>query len=306
MRKILDEDRQDREKAELKRIMYVALTRAKDHLILIGGYSLKNGKYTISDVMQWYADSIGMDFDTMKCKNPDVEVQDVTKTQRNQGTRNRNGKQITIQSEFKEFKIKETRISVTGHDDLGRNPYEGVSKCDVLKTTDLDDLIAENGLQDKFGTLCHLVLEKTMKGEDTDDIESRLFENPKDNDRALQQALGYADGFLKSELYTRHIAGKENRPELRFYTSPVELGDVAVEGVMDLLVMGEKTNLVVDYKTDIVRNPEIHKTQVLSYVKVAEEIFSKPCLGVLFYLRNSSTGPIWDRNGNCVELPSSL
>ena len=70
--------------------------------------------------------------------------------------------------------------------------------------------------------------------------------------------------------------------------------------------MGEKTNLVVDYKTDIVRNPEIHKTQVLSYVKVAEEIFSKPCLGVLFYLRNSSTGPVWDRNGNCVELPSSL
>lgn len=306
MRKILDEDRQDREKAELKRIMYVALTRAKDHLILIGGYSLKNGKYTISDVMQWYADSIGMDFDTMKCKNPDVEVHDVTKTERNQGTRNRKSEQIDVPSEFKEFKVKETRISVTGHDDLGRNPYEGVSKCDVLKTTDLDDLIAENGLQDKFGTLCHLVLEKTMKGEDTDDIESRLFENPKDNDRALQQALGYADGFLKSELYTRHIAGKENRPELRFYTSPVELGDVAVEGVMDLLVMGEKTNLVVDYKTDIVRNPEIHKTQVLSYVKVAEEIFSKPCLGVLFYLRNSSTGPVWDRNGNCVELPSSL
>ena len=306
IRKILDEDRQDRDKAELKRIMYVALTRAKDHLILIGGYSLKEGKYTISDVMQWYADSIGMDFDTMECKNPDVEVHDVTKTQRNQGTRNRNGKQITIPSEFKEFKIKETRISVTGHDDLGRNPYEGVSKCDVLKTTDLDDLIAENGLQDKFGTLCHLVLEKTMKGEDTDDIESRLFENPKDNDRVLQQALGYADGFLKSELYTHHISGNANRPELRFYTCPVGLDDVAVEGVMDLLVLGEKTNLVVDYKTDIVRNPEIHKTQVLFYVKVAEEIFSKPCLGVLFYLRNSSTGPVWDRNGNCVELPSSL
>ena len=76
--------------------------------------------------------------------------------------------------------------------------------------------------------------------------------------------------------------------------------DVAVEGVMDLVVFGDEFNLVIDYKTDMFRNPEMHRRQVCTYVKVAEDLFGKKCYGTLFYLRDGSTPGFWDRDGNPV------
>ena len=297
LQKILDEDKKERDKAELRRIMYVAMTRARDHLILIGSYSQKDDKYSMTEVMQWYSDAIGMDFSTGRCRNSDVIVEDVSDTERIMGIQDFAAPQVVIPSDFIEFTTKENHIAVTALEQFGRKPYEVSSAVKELKASEADNLIIRYNLQDKFGTLCHEVLESIMKTGKADDIPCTLCENTSDNERLLRTARYFAEGFLSSSFYKEHVAGKKTEQELRFYTTDEKLGDVAVEGVIDLLVFGDKENLVVDYKTDAIKDPDLHKTQVLSYIKVAEDIFKKPCLGVLFYLRDSSTGPVWDKAG---------
>ena len=300
IRKILEEDSNDRETAEKKRIMYVAMTRAMDHLIMVGGYS----GTTMSDMMSWYVDAIGADLDSGKCQNPDVILEDVTDAVRVRAKSDENPILPKVPEQLHEFRIKDTHISVTQMEKMER-PKEKRMEAVVLPGSDVDGIIARYSLQDGFGTLCHNVLEKTMSKGNIDDVPYNLCESDDDNKALLNQAKSYANGFFDSELYRRLINGHKTRQEIRFYTSLGEL-DVALEGVIDLLVLGDNTNLVVDYKTDSIKDPDSHKAQVLAYVKVAEQIFKRPCLGTLFYLRDSSTGPVWDRDGNCVELPSSL
>ncbi|MBO6001178.1 MAG: UvrD-helicase domain-containing protein [Spirochaetales bacterium] len=302
LQKILDEDRKERDKAELKRIMYVAMTRAKDHLILIGSYTRKDDNYSMADVMQWYSDAIGMDYPNLKCQNPDVIVEDVSDTSRVAGSQSNATMQIAIPSDFKEFNTKENHISVTELEQLGRKPYEVNNSAQQLKTTEVDGLIMKYSLQDKFGTLCHEILEHIMKYGNANDVTCTLCENSSDNEKLLKTAHSFAKGFLDSSFYKDKIENHKTEQELRFYTTADEKGEVALEGVIDLLVFGEKENLVVDYKTDTIKDPDVHKAQVLSYIKVAEDIFKKPCQGILFYLRDSSTGPIWNSDGSTEEL----
>ncbi|MBQ5365220.1 MAG: hypothetical protein IIU49_04030, partial [Spirochaetales bacterium] len=83
----------------------------------------------------------------------------------------------------------------------------------------------------------------------------------------------------------------------RLYGPDATDADVAVEGVMDLVVFGDDFNLVIDYKTDMFKDPEIHRRQVQTYVRVAEEVFGKKCYGTLYYLRDGSSPGFWDRDG---------
>lgn len=302
LQKILDEDRKERDKAELRRIMYVAMTRAKDHLILIGSYTLKDGNYSMTDVMQWYSDAIGMDYPNLKCRNTDVIIEDVSDTSRVSGSQNNTAMQLVIPTDFAEFNTKENHISVTDIKQLGRMPYEVKNAAQDIKGCEADDLIVKYNLQDKFGTLCHLVLEHVMKTGKSDDVTCTLCESDSDNEKLLKTARSFADGFMSSDFYKSRIRWHNTEEELRFYTTTEENGDVAVEGVIDLLVFGEKSNLVVDYKTDTIKDPDAHKAQILSYIKVAEQIYKKPCQGVLFYLRDSSVGPIWNSDGSTEEL----
>ena len=76
---------------------------------------------------------------------------------------------------------------------------------------------------------------------------------------------------------------------------------MVVEGVIDLIVFGDDYNLVIDYKTDQVMDHEVHRSQVLTYIKVAEDLFGKKCYGTLFYLRDGISPGFWDRSGNLME-----
>ena len=304
--KILEQDRSDKEDAEKKRLMYVALTRAKDHLILIGGYKInQDGTISSGDILKWYVDAVGADLQSRSCSNSDVVIEDVTDTPRKAGLHDVS-KQLPQDVEFPQFVVKETRLSVTQLERDSGVPFDAARETVVLPASDVDDLILKYGIQDAFGTLCHLVLEYTVSKGNSNDAECNICERTEDNVRLLSQARKFASDFIASNLYSKLIQGNETREEVRFYTVLDDLPDVAVEGVIDLLVLGENVNLVVDYKTDSIRDPDRHKTQVQTYVKVAEQIFQKPCLGTLFYLRDASTGPVWDREGRCVELPSSL
>ncbi len=303
VQRILEKDRKEKELAELKRVMYVALTRAKDHLILMGGFKLTSkGSLSCGDILKWYFNSIGADPQSLECKNPDVVIEDISATKK-EGWEPPEEIPFKVfeESDFVEFTSRETRVSVTG---LKKRSDQNDISDDVvtLKKYSIDSIIGTSNLQDKFGTLCHLVLEHLLRFGSYEDVECAICESESENRELLLQARAFADSFIRSDFYEKRVKGRRTLEEIRFYTFDEAVPDAAVEGVIDLLVLGEDFNLVVDYKSDSIRNPEEHRIQVLSYVKVAEQIYGKRCYGTLYYLRDGSLGGYWDGNGNEVSL----
>ena len=78
--------------------------------------------------------------------------------------------------------------------------------------------------------------------------------------------------------------------------------DEAFPAVVDLLVFSDDFNLVVDYKSDKMLSPEIHKNQVVGYVRALEDVYRKKCYGTLYYMRDKdAVTPFWDKDGNTVS-----
>ena len=295
---VLENERKEMEQAELRRLMYVALTRAKDHLIVMGGYEInRDGGLVSADVFTWYSDVIGFDPSSMTCRCPEVTVEDISGTAVLRHADRREEDRAMVE-DFSEFVSAARKVSVTGSADHGAGT--GAGGYTLLKTFEADSIIRELDANDRFGTLCHLVLEKLVGSGSYDGVECHISDNDAQNRKLLDLARSMADGFLASDLYHDYVEGHETRQELRFYTPDSIDPDVVVEGVMDLLVFGDDFNLVIDYKTDMFRNPEMHRAQVMTYVKVAEDLFGKKCYGTLFYLRDGSSPGFWDRDGNPV------
>ena len=298
--KILEDDRKAKEQAELRRLMYVAFTRAKDHLIVMGGYEITSkGNMSTADVFKWYSSVTGFDTVTKSCSCPDVTVRDISKTQL-KGQLSSHEAIDFVRPPMVDFQSRSKRVSVTGakgHSDAN----DDLKSATMLRNLEVDSIIRSLNANDKFGTLCHLLLENMVKGKSVDGIECHISDKDQENRQLLDAAKDLASSFFESELYNKHVSGHESRPELRFYAPDEDDPDVAVEGVMDLLVFGEDYNLVIDYKTDLVMEPELHRSQVLTYIKVAQDLFGKRCYGTLFYLRDGSSPGFWDGSGNLMK-----
>lgn len=296
IQKLLEEDSKEKEEAETRRLMYVAMTRAKDHLIVVGGYAQDR----MTNVFSWYKDAIGADLFSHTCAMDGVEIEDLINTQRFSGNAAGQTPVIVPRTDFTEFRTRTTRIGVTGLEkDEAENdgPISGIP----LPNFDVDAIIEQSNLNDRFGTLCHEALELLVKKGNMDELQCHLVESEKANAALLNRAKSFARSFLESSFFEEFVKGHKTQTEVRFYTGSKELGDVVVEGVIDLLVEGKDYNLVVDYKTDRFKAPQIHKRQIVTYVKIAEQLYKKNCYGVLYYLRDVSLGEFWDSEGNAWE-----
>ncbi|MBP5162925.1 MAG: UvrD-helicase domain-containing protein [Spirochaetales bacterium] len=298
--KILEDDRKAKEQAELRRLMYVAFTRAKDHLIVMGGYEITSkGNMSTADVFKWYSAVTGFDRTSKTCLCPDVTVRDISQTQL-KGQLPGHEEIGFVRVPIMEFQSRSKRVSVTGsksHFDTN----DDLKSSKMLTNLEVDSIIRSLNANDKFGTLCHLILENQVKGRPVDGIECHISDKDSENRQILDAAKELASSFFESELYKNYVSGHETRPELRFYAPDADDPDLAVEGVMDLLVRGDEYNLVIDYKTDLVMDPELHRSQVLTYIKVAKDLFGKRCYGTLFYLRDGSSPGFWDEDGNLLK-----
>ena len=292
IQRILEQDSRDREEAEARRLMYVALTRAKDHLIVVGGYKTNS----MSNVFRWYLDAIGGDLSTLRCSMDGVEMEDLGNTTRFQGKNSVHKSFAPEKTDFVEFRERTKRVGVT---DLEKREAEndGSIQGVCLPDYEVDTIIGQSNLNDKFGTLCHEALEMLLKKGSMEDLRCRFLESGTANAKLLDQARTFARSFTGSSFFKEYVKGHRTETEVRFYSGSSESGDVVLEGVIDLLVMGEEFNLVIDYKTDRVKCPQIHKKQIVTYVKVAQQLYKKNCCGVLYYLRDCSLSEFWDSEG---------
>ena len=298
--KILNEDEKQREEAEAKRVMYVAFTRAEEHLISIGGYKInKDGEVKSEELFEWYAAALGANLDNMSTLMEGVILEDVTSTP---FLKPKWSDRKYLEYDFSNqggFINEKRRISVS---DIKRSEEKELDKK-ALGSFDADEIVRREHIEAEFGTLCHLCLEKLIGKGSYDDVECTILPDEKDNAILLSRAKAFADSFKKSELYRKYVEGKETLEELRFYTNLDIAPGMAVEGVIDLVVLGKDFNLVVDYKSDSFKDPEEHKIQILSYIKVVKDLYpDKECYGTLYYLREGKTESFWNLDGEEVEL----
>ena len=59
-----------------------------------------------------------------------------------------------------------------------------------------------------------------------------------------------------------------------------------INGQIDLLLEKKDKVVIIDFKTDRYRTPEEYAVQLALYRQAAEEIYKKPAISYLFYLRD--------------------
>ena len=292
IKKVFNDAKKRRLASEAKRLLYVALTRAESHLVVVAsGSKIRSGtlaslydEAALNDgaVRQLRFKTIGEDEIERKWEEANVFPAFYDK-------------EVLVRGTYKENKVG---IKSINHE--GEEIYTLTGEYRRLKDFDggVDMILSRNKLYPDFGTLLHGFLESYFKKVSPPDY--RNVEIGRGGIAALMaEAERIKNSFISSPFYINYIEGCQVLSEERFC---MPYGDMVAEGSIDLLVLKKEYNLVVDYKSDREYNPDYHKGQILSYVKAAESIHKKKCYGVLLYLRSMENGPFWDSEGNVITL----
>lgn len=288
------------ESAEMKRLFYVALTRAESHLCLFGCQNRSNlgekgadsnflalFKETldklgeVDNLEEYLIDDISTDELKSSISQPHLDKR-VTKV----------GKRY---EEVKENKVPQRFTYSVSEYTKGEREGEGVP----LPQLEVDPLLEKYTIAAPFGTWIHAVIQTAIeRGVESLSEEECLELTPKEISRLRlsvtnltslsNAALSLAEGFLQSELY-REL--KEGNPlsfesEVAFAYRAEE--GVVVNGVIDLLVRYRDEIKIVDFKSDAFLFLDLHQGQLRLYREAMERLYNLPTSSAVVYLRDCS------------------
>ena len=296
------------ERAEKKRALYVALTRAKTHLVVVGakydpyvdchlkGKDIEVKKFEDNKkeakkyesipklrIGYLYREAIEGINDIKRIEYPFEEKSNAVKAE--PVSQAVSSKKL---SGVPKIKCRSLKAGVKEFGSEDHDSEHTNKENDLGKFPELDGRITLTPeLAPDFGTLCHETLEYRFAG---DMAKPRWKGIPLSEDKfALVEsaASSIADRFFSSEFYDRYIkdvAPECIHPEFGFMMKGDN--DMVLEGSVDLLVEREDCNIVVDYKTDRCRNPKEHEAQLTRYCNAMSDIFGgKKTVGYVVYLR---------------------
>ncbi len=288
---------EDRVLEEVKRTFYVAMTRAKNHFIMTSFYST-NEKNNFRDIYTSAIKSLNADEIKIHIDEREIDMDEFEEANEMPDSK------ILLQrpKTFYNNPVMEPGLfkrESQGVKESNELDFYSDTKGDLLPPFGKADYINEGkSSYSYFGTLVHEAIEKVLGNEDLT-LSSSNGELDKNSEKALvSEAEKVADKFLETDFFNKVIKNNVYKSEERFY---IKEDDMVLEGSADLLVFKKEYNLVVDYKTDRRKNPDIHKGQLVTYVNALEALYRKKCYGVLLYVRDFSLGPIWDKDGNVTE-----
>ena len=139
-----------------------------------------------------------------------------------------------------------------------------------------DAIVREHNFATGFGTLTHKILEDNLKGlqaQIPEDVEKILSDDcqsftEQERETILSCANQLASSFLNGKLYAQ-IKDMKLMSEKSFLLFN---GSAYVEGVIDLLAVGDKEAHIIDFKTDSTMAEEDHKFQLDQYVKAVKSL----------------------------------
>ena len=284
---VISEHAARRERAEARRLLYVAMTRSAVHLIVTGSVKRSISPESLFGIY----------------KGPDGEITgeieripDIYDTAMDARQRRPLSWYDKPSSKPEEYVYSQRRVGVkdSSHKESGFESSEERARLPGLPS---DEIVLRASLQQDFGTMVHSLLESYFSGiEYTPLYPSSLTGSGK---AVIADTLeGILSSFLSSDFFHNYIEGHKCQAEVRFFY-PYE--DAVKEGSVDLLVFGEEYNLAVDYKTDAYMDESMHIGQITAYAEAMEAIYGKKCLAVLLYIRGMKQGTFFDKNGKAVK-----
>jgi ATP-dependent exoDNAse (exonuclease V) beta subunit len=286
-----------REHAELKRLLYVALTRAESHLVISGCHHRTNQRAE-GALLNMVRDALGEDFGVQRAETPVVvkEIPDVPEdAQYKSPVRRLRVSSAAASAAYHEAPVKrrEARSVEISPTELNERHLMQVElgAGELLPALAADAAIEGDDLEAAFGTLCHLVIQQELGGGFLEGLmppglERRIPERVRG--RLVADAVGLARAFLDSPFFASLESG-ERAGELPFVfrLSTPEASTVRyfVNGTIDLLIEFATSVHVVDFKTDRFLRIGEYDAQLEVYRRAAEALTGKPARATLYYLR---------------------
>lgn len=292
---LVRETEKRKEEAELRRLLYVAMTRAEDSLVISG---IKNSKPTgaksFLDLLEGVLDGEGGFFSREEIAargRADIRRAAALYNGAAGGPKSGPITEAAAGAELMYNKAEETvrpeafiiwkqasRLAETASAVLPSVPARRVPGGDDGFFEDLSLTPAE------FGSLVHRVIEERFNSGGAAPALDPVSE-------AERLANQYASVFFESEIGKKSLRSPFRKTEFPFLSLYEEDGKKTyISGVIDLLFEAENEIYIVDYKTDKLFNPEKYNKQLAAYSRAAEDLFAKKTRTFLFYLRE---GRLW-------------
>ena len=303
------DERNAREQAEQKRLLYVGLTRARDHLIISGVHNKqnRNGQDALLNMVlpaldQGARNGSGYLFEERRIE--DVPRQIVLRRHSASVDPSRTA-QLYADSPVVDRSFPRTRATAT---ELNSEHRFEESAGEELPRIRSDALLERLGVENQFGSLCHLILQRRLAGEvhSSDQIGPRHFReigldataeslSAAERDSLLADAWLLTERFFTSE--TARYLGDATAVETEVpfvLRRQIDGSEVVVRGQIDLLVRRSTEILVIDFKTDKVIRAGEYDVQLELYRLAASDLIAgvgsqaSPVRSLLFYLRSGA------------------
>ncbi|MDR2618622.1 MAG: UvrD-helicase domain-containing protein [Treponema sp.] len=322
-------EEQDREKAELRRLLYVAMTRAESELYISAALRKRTKEEPQTETLQDRLEQLrerapGQSQGFLDLLLPALTspvgpsylytLEAIPVLSRSEVFRTGSQKASMAEAAAKAEEFYERAGSIESGAPLTpslaasrivyrpRNEAAAPREPGSERFDKLDSLLLKAKLEAAdFGTLVHAVLEGRLSGQPPVIPQHILFrlETGKGFDLIRQEAETMAENFLGSDLGRRCAAAPRREAEFPVITAASAGGRVIpVTGQIDLLFEEEDAVWIVDFKTDRIAVPEDHYGQLGAYKRAVSDIFKKPVRAWLYYLRT--------RDGKAVEVTTGL